>query len=168
MASGCVPGGSRVITGLIHMDTTPLRDMDPELARKILLADLVLLGGTLLPGGAKFLNYDTGAWATDILLIDLMPTSDDLIDGGDGEDILFGQRGSDTLRGGGQNDLIFGDGATNVLPFQTQFSAADRQRTAPYQHRTGRGRPARSGRWRLGCGPEHHTARGRVSCRRRI
>ncbi|HMJ89541.1 MAG TPA: calcium-binding protein, partial [Candidatus Acidoferrum sp.] len=110
-----------VITGMIHMDTTPLRDMDVELARQMLLADLVILGGSLLPGGGKLTNYDTGAWATDILLIDLMPTSDDVLNGGDGEDILFGQRGSDTLNGGGENDLIFGDGATNVLPFQTNL-----------------------------------------------
>ena len=105
-----------VITGMIHMDTTPLRNLDPDLARKILQADLVILGGTLLPGGGKLQNYDTGAWATDIVLIDLVAANNDTLDGGDGEDILFGQRGNDTLSGGAGVDLIFGDGATNVLP----------------------------------------------------
>ena len=110
-----------VITGLIHMDTTPLRSADPDLAAKILLADLVILGGTLLPGGEKLLRYDTGAWATDILLIDLVAANNDTLNGGEGEDILFGQRGNDTLNGDGGDDLIFGDGATNVLPFGTNL-----------------------------------------------
>ena len=110
-----------VITGMVPMDTTPLRVTDPDLARKIMLADLVILGGTLLPGGAKLQNYDTGAWATDLLLIDLVAASNDSLDGGEGDDILFGQRGNHTLNGGANDDLIFGDGATNASPFVTNL-----------------------------------------------
>ncbi|MCC6233854.1 MAG: hypothetical protein IT580_14495, partial [Verrucomicrobiales bacterium] len=108
-----------VVTGLIPMDTTPLRVTDPALASKILGADLVVLGGTLMVGGGKLLRADTGAWATDALLIDLMPAQNDSLAGGDGDDILIGQRGNDSLDGGGHQDLLLGDGATNVVPFAT-------------------------------------------------
>jgi Ca2+-binding RTX toxin-like protein len=109
------------ILGSVPLDTTPLRVTDPELAHKLLLTDLLILGGSLLPGGGKAVNPDTGAWDTDLLLIDLVDSSNDSISGGEGDDIIFGQRGDDSLLGGGGNDILFGDGVTNVVPFSTNI-----------------------------------------------
>ncbi len=107
------------ITGVIDMDTTPLRSADPELAEKIFGSDLLVLTGAFAADGGKYLNSDNGAWDTDLYLIDLVDANNDTIDGGDGEDVIFGQRGSDTLSGGDGADLIFGDGAINLVPFET-------------------------------------------------
>jgi Ca2+-binding RTX toxin-like protein len=109
------------LTGSIDLDTTPLRSADPDLAEKILRADLAVLAGGFAAGGAKHLQPDNGAWNTSLLLLDLAPAADDVLDGGDGADVLFGQRGNDTLRGGRGNDTLFGDGATNVTPASTDL-----------------------------------------------
>jgi Ca2+-binding RTX toxin-like protein len=106
-----------VIIGVIDLDVTPLRDLDPALAAKLLQADVLLLGGTYLPGGTREINSDTGTWATKLYLIDIVDANDDTLRGGDGEDLLFGQRGNDQLEGGAGNDSLFGDGFTNTLPF---------------------------------------------------
>jgi Ca2+-binding RTX toxin-like protein len=117
-----------MVTGVIDMDTTPLRPVDPDadpnlmaLAQKIMLADLVILTGAFNPDGTKYRNPDTYAWDTDLLLVDLVPANDDWLDGGYGDDVLFGQRGDDTLQGGYGDDVLFGDGATNVVPFATHL-----------------------------------------------
>ncbi len=110
-----------IITGLVHMDVTPLRVHDSELAKKILSADLVILAGVYLPGGDWLLNDDSGAWDTDVLLIDIVDANDDMLHGGAGEDVLFGQRGDDTLDGDGDDDLLIGDTANNVVPFETDI-----------------------------------------------
>ncbi len=113
-----------VITGVIDLDVTPLRSFDPALVAKILESDLLLLGGVYLPGGAPLINSDTGAWATKLYLIDIVDANNDVLRGGDGEDLLFGQRGDDTLEGGGGNDSLFGDGFTNTVPFETNLPQA--------------------------------------------
>ena len=94
---------------------------DPNLAAKLLGADLAVLGGTYLPGGIKLINSDTGAWDTQLILIDLLAADNDTVNGGAGDDILFGQRGDDTINGNDGADLIFADGATNVVPFLTNM-----------------------------------------------
>ena len=108
-----------VITGVIDADTTPLRALDPDLARKLLEADVIIGAGALLPNGEKLLNDDNFAWDTDLYLIDLSNGEDDVIDGGSGDDWIFGQRGDDRLNGGDGNDLIVGDGGTSTVPFKT-------------------------------------------------
>jgi Ca2+-binding RTX toxin-like protein len=109
------------ISHVIKMDVHPLRLDDPALATKLILADLALLGGVYLPGGARLVNGDSGAWDTELILIDLVAADDDIIDGGAGDDLLFGQRGSDTMLGGAGDDLIFADGAFNSVPFGTNL-----------------------------------------------
>jgi|GEM_PF-4447588 len=109
------------IVGRVPMDTTPLRVSDPDLAGKLLRTDLLILGGSLLPGGGKVIHPDTGTWDTDLLMIDLTDPSTDVIGGGEGDDLLFGQRGDDTLSGGGGNDFVFGDGVANLVPFSTNL-----------------------------------------------
>ncbi|MBB2485714.1 hypothetical protein H5407_10835 [Mitsuaria sp. WAJ17] len=47
----------------------------------------------------------------------------DLIDGGDDEDVIYGQQGGDTLLGGNGDDIVFGD--RNMLPQATVLTDAD-------------------------------------------
>ncbi|MBL7039484.1 MAG: hypothetical protein ISR77_12695, partial [Pirellulaceae bacterium] len=108
------------IVGSIDIDTTPLRNPDPDLAKKLMTTDLLVLAGGYKADGSKLLNQDNGAWDSQLLLIDVTPSNNDILEGGDQEDVMFGQRGNDTLRGGGANDLIFGDGATNTTAFPTE------------------------------------------------
>jgi Ca2+-binding RTX toxin-like protein/phage tail sheath gpL-like len=110
-----------VVTGVIDMSSMALLDSDPALAQRILETDLLVLVGAYNTDGSKVINPTSGAWETQILLIDLEAPFDDIVDGGDGEDVIFGQRGADTLSGGDQNDLIFGDGAANYVPFLTDM-----------------------------------------------
>ncbi len=110
------------LIGRIDLDTTPLRDPDPDLAEKIMRADLILLvGGYEDDGVARHLQPDTSAWNTSLLLIELVPSYDDVMDGGDGDDVMFGQRGNDTMRGGPGNDALFGDGVTIMTSIQTDL-----------------------------------------------
>jgi len=109
------------LTGMIKIDQTPLRDPNLNLAEQIVLADVVLVTGASDADGNKVYNADNGAWDTSILLVDLVDANDDTIDGGDGQDVIVGQRGDDTLRGGDMADLIIGDNAVNVVPFATDM-----------------------------------------------
>ncbi|MCA9200731.1 MAG: hypothetical protein KDA87_24500, partial [Planctomycetales bacterium] len=109
------------ISGRIDMDRTPLRNLDPELAAKLIESDMLLLTGEFNSQGNKVNNQDNGAWNTDVLLLDVVPSNNDNLQGGDGDDIIFGQRGNDILNGGNQDDLIFGDGAVNQMPFKTEL-----------------------------------------------
>ena len=109
------------ITGVIKMDVFPMRLDDPALAAKLLGADLAVLGASYLQGGGKLINTDTGAWDTELILIDLEPADKDTILGGDGDDLLFGQRGDDTILGGAGADMIFADGAFNSVPYGTNL-----------------------------------------------
>ena len=109
------------ITGVIKMDLFPIRLDDPALAAKLLGADLAVLGASYLQGGGKLINTDTGAWDTELILIDLVPADKDTILGGDGDDLLFGQRGDDTILGGAGADMIFADGAFNSVPYGTNL-----------------------------------------------
>ncbi len=107
------------ITGSI--DANAQRDNSALLADQLMQADIVLGTGAFDVNGNKVINPDTGAWDTDLLLIDLVSADDDTLDGGDGRDVVFGQRGNDILAGGEGDDLLFGDNATNVLPFWTEI-----------------------------------------------
>lgn len=56
--------------------------------------------------------YNSGIWVSDVYF-DAADTSDlsgnDTIDGGEGEDLIFGNGGDDSLTGGTENDTIYGD-----------------------------------------------------------
>jgi Ca2+-binding RTX toxin-like protein len=109
------------VTDVIHIDSIPLRMNDPQLAEKLLSADQIIITGSFDANGRKLLNSDNRAWDTNILLIDLLAASNDTLDGGAGDDLLFGQRGSDTLNGGDNRDVLFGDRASNLVPFATEL-----------------------------------------------
>ncbi len=110
-----------VVTGAVSSDTTPLRDDDADLAERLTAADLLLLTGTVDADGEKVLATDSGAWETDVLLVDLMTADADDLAGDAGDDIVFGQRGDDTVAGGEGDDLLVGDNGTNTLPFRTDL-----------------------------------------------
>ncbi len=108
------------ITGVVDLDTTPLRDADEELARKLVESDLAILTGTSEANGAKRLNADNGAWDTDLILLQLRRDGNDILDGGTGDDTLLGMGGDDHLRGGADADVLYGDLANVVLPVNSR------------------------------------------------
>ena len=112
------------VAGVIDMDQTPLRTNDPALARKLVTTDILVLSAAQTATGEKVTNSDNGAWDTDILLIDLLPSNHDIVDGGAGDDYIFGQRGNDVLSGGSDNDYIFGDNFTNSIADRTELPKA--------------------------------------------
>ena len=105
------------ITGKIDIDTTP--GGSTLLASEILNADVVILSGAFDDNGDRVRNSDNNAWDTSILLVDLAAAGDDIIDGGEGEDVILGQRGDDDINGGGGADLIIGDNATSLVQFDS-------------------------------------------------
>jgi Ca2+-binding RTX toxin-like protein len=102
------------IVGAIDMGTTPIDDDALDLAAEIFWADLVLLTGAWDGEGNRVIDPLTGAWDTELLLVDLAEAGDDVIGGGAGDDLLFGQRGDDAISGGEGDDVIFADGAENI------------------------------------------------------
>lgn len=108
------------ITGVMNISSTITTDEQTLLASQILMADLVIGVGAFHPDGTKILS-DNGAWDTKLLFIDLTDVHHNSLDGGKGDDVLFGHRGDDALMGGDGNDLIFGDQASNIVPFQTEI-----------------------------------------------
>ena len=109
------------IAGIVDADTTPLRTSDPELSQKLLSADVIVVTGAGDASGGKRTNSDNGAWDVDLLLVNLVAPNHDVLDGGDGEDVVIGQRGNDNLAGGGGDDFVVGDNAINKLPFDTEL-----------------------------------------------
>ena len=112
------------IAGIIDMDQTPLRVDDPALAQKLVTTDVLVLAAGLTALGDNLNNADNGAWDTNILLVDLLAGNNDVVDGGAGDDHIFGQRGDDNLSGGADNDYIFGDNLTNSIAHRTELPKA--------------------------------------------
>ncbi|MCO6049621.1 hypothetical protein NGM99_07425 [Mesorhizobium sp. RP14(2022)] len=81
---------------------------------------MLLLAGLTDAAGNK-ITTSSGAWNTQAIGVDLEPAYNDFIDGGAGNDVLFGQRGNDTLIGGDGDDVIFGDRASNATGFKTDL-----------------------------------------------
>lgn len=109
------------VVGKIDLDRTPLTNLPPDLAAQILEADMVVLGGSFQANGDRLNHTDNRAWNTTALLIDLVSSNDDTIDGGEDDDTIFGQRGDDSLAGGNGDDTLFGDGGTNLVSFETDL-----------------------------------------------
>ena len=112
------------IAGVIDMDLTPLRTDDPALAEKLVTTDVLVLSAGYNADGSRAINVDSGVWDTDVLLLDLLPANHDTVDGGSGDDFIFGQRGDDHLSGGADDDYIFGDNYTNSIAHRTDLPKA--------------------------------------------
>lgn len=91
-----------------------------NLASDLLDPDMLLVGGVVDANGVG-VTLAGGTWDTKAIGIDLEVAYDDHIEGGDGNDVIFGQRGNDTLLGGAGDDTIFGDRASNASGFQTDL-----------------------------------------------
>ena len=107
------------LSGVVDMDQTPMLIPDADLAQKLLTTDITILAGGFDASGEQKHTNTNGAWDSDALLLDLTDENNDTVDGGAGDDLIFGQRGNDELRGGADNDFIFGDNATNTVPYYT-------------------------------------------------
>ncbi|GAX18396.1 hypothetical protein FisN_2Lh003 [Fistulifera solaris] len=81
----------------------------------VVSASLLFVAPAYTNSGGK---YAAGGddWLTDLIQFELVDSYDDVIDGGDGNDILIGQRGGDRINGGPGNDVIIGDAGWNVVP----------------------------------------------------
>ncbi|MCA9151645.1 MAG: hypothetical protein KDA92_20210, partial [Planctomycetales bacterium] len=109
------------VSGLINADMTPLQVNDPNLASKLMKSDLVIATGAHDANGNKIKNSANQAWDVDLLLVNLVAANNDTLDGGDGQDLVFGQRGNDIVAGGSGDDLVVGDNAVNLTPFDTEL-----------------------------------------------
>ncbi|WP_442508220.1 hypothetical protein SH528x_007181 [Novipirellula sp. SH528] len=109
------------ITDIIPIDPTGLANPPADLAARLLAADRIVLSGVNLSNGWKNTDDLTGQWQTVAILIDLVDADNDIVDGGDGNDIVLGQRGDDTLRGGNDNDTLIGDHGINTAPMETDL-----------------------------------------------
>ena len=104
---GSITASHRIST---KVDTSELLAEDVMTASLLFVANAVTSDGT----GDKYYD-ENGEWITELILFDMEPSYDDKLDGGDGNDWIFGQRGDDKLTGGLGNDLLVGDAGTNMI-----------------------------------------------------
>ena len=109
------------VTNIIPIDPTGLLNPPADLADQLLDADRIVFAGVHLPSGVKNVDNLSGQWQTVALLIDLVDADNDTVDGGEGNDIVLGQRGDDTIRGGIGNDTLIGDHGINTAPMETDL-----------------------------------------------
>jgi Ca2+-binding RTX toxin-like protein len=108
------------VVDIIPLGPTGLINAPADLIDRLLDADQFVLASMHLPSGQLHTNSD-GISQTVALLLDLVDADDDMVDGGDGNDIVLGQRGDDNLRGGIGDDLLIGDHGINVAPYETDL-----------------------------------------------
>ena len=94
---------------------------ESTLAADLLAADVLLLGGFLNADGSQMMVGTPSRWNTAVVGLNLEAAYNDYIEGGDQDDVLFGQRGDDTIKGGVGNDTIYGDRASNSAGFVTDL-----------------------------------------------
>lgn len=80
-------------------------------AEYIAAASLVFVAAAY-KDGVKF--EEAGNWRTDMFTFNLEQAYDDHLEGGDGNDVIIGQRGDDYLSTGTGNDIAIGDAGTNT------------------------------------------------------
>ncbi len=100
-----------VLAGSIALDDPALPFGDRATLDALLGSDITLLAGTHRADGTRSTVVDAlgqPQWDTRALLLNLQRDGNDLLDGGDGDDSLFGQMGNDVLRGGAGRDLLVG------------------------------------------------------------
>ena len=114
------------VTNIIPMGPAGLSGLPTDLAEQLLNADRIVFGGVTLPSGFKNVDPFARQWETTAILIDLNSTADesagdDIVDGGDGNDVILGQHGDDTLGGGIGDDWVIGDHGINVAPMESDL-----------------------------------------------
>ena len=106
------------LTGSFAIDRTPERGASP-IASLLMHTDLLIVAGAFDENGDRVHHSDNNAWNTEVLLVDLVESGHDVIDGGDDADVILGQRGDDNISGGAGADLIIGDNATSLIQFES-------------------------------------------------
>ncbi len=120
---------SNVGSGLAHSDTNTVAGNDTFTSTDAnYTADTAAEHSVLvtIPGPvtsfavihSQFGTDNSGINITDITYdavdVSAEDAGDDVIDGSDGDDLLFGQDGDDTISGGADNDVIYGDNGDNT------------------------------------------------------
>ncbi len=95
------------IVGYVMADVDDLFAGDPEIAKAILRADLVI--------AANVDPANVDSRDTLLILVDLETAGDDLVTGGSGDDALFGQRGNDVVTGGDERSATDRDRLGNFV-----------------------------------------------------
>jgi len=95
-------------------------DVEAISAEDIGASSLMFVANAYKNDGKKYTD-EGGRWLTDLILFDLEEEYDDVLDGGNGDDILIGQRGNDNISTGGGNDLAIGDAGTNKITATLDF-----------------------------------------------
>ena len=91
-------------------------DTNELVAEDVMTTSLMFVANAITSDGSgdKYID-ENGEWVTDLFLFDLEPSYDDILDGGDGDDWVFGMRGNDNITGGLGNDLLVGDSGSNHI-----------------------------------------------------
>jgi hypothetical protein len=107
-----------MITGAYGLNSLSCKDLSGDLVSELLNADLVLLTGAYNADGSKHFVRDSWGckeWETQLLLVSLLEDGNDILEGGAGDDAMFGGRGNDTLTGGAGLDYLVGNAGNDVL-----------------------------------------------------
>jgi hypothetical protein len=86
-----------MITGVLQPNSLCWDDLNAAVVADLLNADLVLLTGAYNADGSRHLvenPWGCQEWETELILVSLLSDGNDVMDGGAGDDALFGGRGT--------------------------------------------------------------------------
>ena len=83
-------------------------------AEDIAQASLLFVANAYDENGGKYRNVTTGEWITELLTFNLAEAFNDRLSGGEGNDVIIGQRGDDIISTDEGNDVAIGDSGTNM------------------------------------------------------
>jgi Ca2+-binding RTX toxin-like protein len=117
-------GDTGLVRGLYNPDGTRMLNPDGSWRKDVLLLDPARVVSDRVvsanaPIDSSLLGQEVwlltgvqdskGKWQTHLLVLDLYAAGNDTLLGGDGNDVLLGQRGNDSLDGGAGNDYLEGN-----------------------------------------------------------
>lgn len=102
------------ITGMNRISTR--LNEDEVTAEDIMASSILFVATATKRDGTKFVSANNGGWLTELIRFELVDADSDIMNGGEGDDILIGQRGDDTIRSGSGNNLVIGDSGWNSIP----------------------------------------------------
>ena len=103
------------VTAVVSSYETP----SLELSRSLVEADIIIVAGGV--DGLDIPLRDSGNWSTTQLLVDIHEADGDTLQGGDGDDIIVGQRGHDVIDGDAGDDYLVGDQARHQASTSLQL-----------------------------------------------
>ena len=90
-------------------------------AQLVAASSLLFVANAYTEDGSKHLDPTSGEWISDVFTYNLEKAYDDELHGGDGDDVLIGQRGNDRLFTGNGNSLAIGDAGFNYIASNLVF-----------------------------------------------